>query len=411
MTAACGGGPSAVKSGVGSSIIVDAALITEGLTLISPWLVPFAGLIDGFVYDALAQCSTDPPAMPTWSLADLQNIIGGVLNPNFGTALQKLKATVMNYLWYQWCDCTGVPPTVPFVAPTQPSGTTVQTFPSANGCYTGQWSGNLPNSGSGLGAGNIGSAMYPNSITTTPGGVSVFRFTSPPPTGYAYTATVTNPDPALDVSYTLTHSCYDASGTFLGSVTRLIPIPHASTKTVTGTATFPANTAEVTAIFYNGTLGAGPNPATLQLVWSCAGSVPGAPSGPCSSDPATMMLLQQIWQMVQLIQRQAVPFAYVTKASHIGLTGNGQFAVQGLIGVRVMPSTIPPDTGLQIGDPDELWLDSYINWGNAAGWIRREPLTHAPYVSMPTVAGQYTLLGYSLRPGLVVDIAELAREP
>src|ERR1700737_626463 len=115
MTVICpGGGPSGIKPGVGPNVVVSAGLITGGLALISPWLIPVAALVDGFLYNATTNCATDPPAMPTWTVADIGNLLGGVFNPNYQPSLQKLIDTVNNYMWYQFCQCTPGPPAVPF---------------------------------------------------------------------------------------------------------------------------------------------------------------------------------------------------------------------------------------------------------------------------------------------------------
>ena len=121
--------------------------------------------------------------------------------------------------------------------------------------------------------------------------------------------------------------------------------------------------------------------------------------------------LASMSDLVTLIQRQGVPFAYVAGTSHSGLTGSGELTVSGLIGAKVEPTTIPSSAGLITGDPDTLWLDSWVNWGNDDGWTKREFLQYSPYISLPRAAGQFTKIGYSLRPGLTVTITELEREP
>jgi hypothetical protein len=122
-------------------------------------------------------------------------------------------------------------------------------------------------------------------------------------------------------------------------------------------------------------------------------------------------LANQILTAVTLVQRQAVPFAYVPGTAHNGLSGHGELSVSGLLGAKITPSAIPSWAGVVSGDPDALWLDSWINWGNADGWTSREFLRASPYVSLPQLAGQFTKIGYSLAPGLTVDLVELLREP
>lgn len=141
----------------------------------------------------------------------------------------------------------------------------------------------------------------------------------------------------------------------------------------------------------------------------CNGDTPGTQSACCPPDTATQSYLDSIFRLVSLIQRQAAPFSYVLGADHPGLTGNGVLNVSELLGMKLTPGTLPPDVGVAVGDPDTLWLDSWINWGNADGWTAREFLRSSPHLSLPAAAGQFTRLGYSLRPGLVVDATELVR--
>lgn len=93
-----------IKPGVVGKNIIAGALITEGLTAISPWLLPVAGFVDAFLYDAVAQCSMDPPAWPMWTAADVLAIPGGVLNPGFAALLAKVKQQIMVWLWPQFCQ-------------------------------------------------------------------------------------------------------------------------------------------------------------------------------------------------------------------------------------------------------------------------------------------------------------------
>jgi hypothetical protein len=131
----------------------------------------------------------------------------------------------------------------------------------------------------------------------------------------------------------------------------------------------------------------------------------------CGPDARTLGLLEQIWNLVQLIQRQAAPFSYVLGTQYAGLTGRGQLPIEGCIGVKVELASIPNWAGVAVGDPDTLWLDSWINWGNSDGWLPREFLRAAPHLSFPPLPGQYDTIGWSLADGLSVTITELIREP
>lgn len=113
---------------------------------------------------------------------------------------------------------------------------------------------------------------------------------------------------------------------------------------------------------------------------------------------------------VQLIQRQAVPFSYLVSTSHAGLSGNGQIAVQGLIGVSIDFTTIPGHLGLSSGNPDAHLFLGWLNLGTAHGWQRAHHLVDQPTLRLP-IGGEISLIGYSLEAGVVATITELVREP
>src|SRR5262249_30195977 len=115
--------------------------------------------------------------------------------------------------------------------------------------------------------------------------------------------------------------------------------------------------------------GAGPTPAQVafSIELLCQGQTPGVEQA-CCSDASQTALLQQIWKSVELIQRQNAPFAYIFSTPHSGLTGTGEFAVQGLLGVRVNVISSPPGAGSTLGHPDQIWHAGWINWGNVDGF-------------------------------------------
>jgi hypothetical protein len=124
---------------------------------------------------------------------------------------------------------------------------------------------------------------------------------------------------------------------------------------------------------------------------------------------ATNATVALIRQDVQLIQRQKVPFGYLAGTSHVGLSGQGDFAVQGILGLAVSATTVPGSTGLESGDPEAHFGLGWITTGTAAGWRRSVALRHTP--QWVDVEPDDTLVGYSLAPLVVVDIVEQLREP
>jgi hypothetical protein len=132
---------------------------------------------------------------------------------------------------------------------------------------------------------------------------------------------------------------------------------------------------------------------------------------PCPPDPRTLATLNEILRLLTLVQRQAVPFAYVRGADHTGLTGHGEISVQGLIGCIVTLTAFGSNVGSTDGDPLTYFNAGWFNWGDADGFQPRIFINASPQVSFPTSAGQFTRIGYSLEPGVTATITELTREP
>lgn len=391
MTALCGGGSSQVKPGGLISVSYSSALIADLLVLVeSPWLIPVIPLLVLPPILLTSFCATDPPAQPTFTLAESNALLGlQVGSSDWNSGVTKVSDLLQNAVWSQFCECvTGATPG-PTPAPSPPVGTTVTVLPSQPGfapCYELV-----------LTTGNA----FPSSGTFTLAGGT------PIPVG------------ATQLQLKLVNTIAVGSGA-VASVT----IEQDNGSTVLHTDTVVANPGQtVTRSFnvvanankfflsYVGAGGTG-NSYITNSVFDifCGTSTAPTQTNPCGPDPTTVALLNGIMQLVTLIQRQIVPFAYVSGTSHSALTGTGELNVQGILGVKVLPSSIPSSAGLVVGDPDTLWLDSWINWGNADGWTTREFLTSSPFISMPRLASQFTKIGYSLRPGLTVDITELVRE-
>lgn len=413
MTALCASsGTSSPKPGVASSIYVSGTLIGSGLALISPWLEPIALLINAFIYNASTNCTSDPPAQPTFTATDLTNCLGGLLNPNCPTTLAKVTDLINNYLWFQFCQCdAGAQPVL--AIPTPPAGITVPSNGPQGSCFSATWTGQVQQE-------TTPTSLRPTATSVTPPGpTSTKTFGS----GQSVVATDVglNAITSLRVTGTITYpstgtkavdlevNCFGNTGTFISNPFLVAPLTAGATVPIDLTIAVPTGTRFIGLEWAQVDE---PHPATSNAVfqWSCAGQASGVAS-PCVTDPALLSLLQQINQMLTLVQRQISPFGYIASTVHTGLTGFGQLAVSGLIGVKVTPTTTPPGSGLIAGDPDSLWLDSWIRWGNADGWTDRKFLTSAPYISLPELAGQFTLVGYTLAPGLTVSITELVREP
>jgi hypothetical protein len=391
MTVLCGGGSSSIRPGVAAVVAYTSGLIADLLVLVeSPWLIPVIPLLSLPNIGTAAFCSTDPPAQPTFTSAEATALLElkvGTSDWNSGVA--KISDLLLNAIWSQLCECTSGATPGPSPAPAPPAGTVINIYtsqPNFTPCFelVLTTASSFPSSGTFTLAGGI---VIPVGATTL-----TLKLINTIAVGSGATASVTIEQ---DNNTTVLHTD-TVTATPGQTVTRSFPVVANANKVF---------------LSYVGAGGTG-NSFITNSVFDiyCGNSTAPSQTNPCGPDPTTVALLNAIMQLVTLIQRQIVPFSYISGTTHSGLTGTGELNVQGILGVKVLPSSIPNSAGIVVGDPDTLWLDSWINWGNADGWTERQFLTNSPFVSMPRLASQFTKLGYSLRPGLTVDITELVRE-
>jgi hypothetical protein len=314
------------------------------------------------------------------------------LGTDFANGVTKLSNILLNQAWNQLCQCdAGAAPAAP-VAPAAPTGTPIyiQPSPMASGtpCATITY-GALNESGNHtIARGSLG--FYGSGMTL----------------GIKYTADSvigSPPNFAFQVTW------MDQTNTQVGPVT-VLQIPGPGTGELY--AAFPA-TAIYAYLAWAVTTGGGGsmNVGATYNIYCYGSGLPGTPGSPCAADPITQSQLDLILKTVTLIQRQAVPFAYVNGTAHSGLTGDGQFSVQGDLGLAVNLTTLPSAIGFSVGNPNALYDVGWINIGTADGWVHREWLVANPFLSMPPDMSAMTLVGYSLGPGVVATITELVREP
>jgi hypothetical protein len=406
VTSICaGGGPSQQKPGYGAIVQVGTfalgALANNWPVL---WAVAYAGLLGGVNWDLTTMCATDPPADPGFTAADAAAMLTFQDDPlAAGAAATKLYQLLQRFGWYQFCECTsGTQPTPP-APPAAPVG-----LPTANPGLTQP----TPVCG----------ALGPVTLTLGPGSpVSLWGDNSGYPVVVgalipagssnvnirATVATLTGADDTTLVRF----SWNDATDTRIGN-NLSFDDAMAANSTEQQTFTVPPNAVGMVLYANKQTMAAGTQRLTVEADFFC-GSAGGTQSSPgtCTPDAATMGMLQQILDLVTLIQRQEVPFSYIASTAHPGLSGNAQFAVQGLIGLAIAITTLPARAGIQLGNPDTLWDVGWIDVGTADGWFSRVFLKTNPQVVFPADMGAVTLVGYSIPPDTAVTVTELVREP
>lgn len=115
-------------------------------------------------------------------------------------------------------------------------------------------------------------------------------------------------------------------------------------------------------------------------------------------------------ELVTLLQRYELPFAYVRGARHSGLTGSGAFAIPRCVGFLV--EVIDAPTGLQTftGAPPYISDLGWISTLDSSGMVDETRLTRTATTWLPPSAATATSLGFALREGVTVDVTELYAE-
>lgn len=401
MTAICGGGTSSGQAGYGATVALTVGAIGGLLNNIpTPWAVGAGAYLGLLSYTLSEFCTVDPPPVPSITAADYAALFT-ILDPIGHTqAIAKFKQLVDSFLWYRVCKCDSIATPAPPAAPPAPAG-----LPQINPPGVGP-------------SGPPGDACVINptrftGLTTPPSGFAFDSITfigrSPTLIKAHIVGTATVP-PGIQTSFNFRWFRANSAGSFT--------FVSQDTFNVGPSGTFDTQFAPPIGIdrvdlSTNGISGTGQSNYNVDVSLFCGGDTPFGPAVPCPDNTVTQQMLAQILDLVTLIQRQAAPFAYVTKATHSALSGRGELAVQGLIGAIVtITSSITGTIGEELGDPLALWGAGWVNWGTLTdGFGPREFLSGVTTLFLPPSGGVYTRLGYSLPPGVVVTIRELAREP
>ncbi len=390
----CASGASTTKPNVPAAIVVDQAYVQSLMPPLLAWLFPYLPYAKTLVIgDVSAFCAADPPTFSVPTPLELLNFItGGNLN-DYLVVREFIDNVIRAYLWHQICQCTtGATPAAP-AAPSPPVGLpavnppSIVTGPTTTPCLVSPHAASNAAAGSGLVVANQ-PALTGRGFTWQTYNVvtSVFSGTY------------------LPMSWQFTY--YNAGGTVANHI-----VPMNTAGTFAGTFPVPI-TADNFQITWTTGAGSGVTHYEFDASFFCGTNVPGTPESPCCPpDQQLTGLINQILQLATLIQRQAVPFGYVYGTNHTALTGNGSISVADLIGVSVDVTTLPGSYGVAAGTPEELFELGFITLGTTDGYETSRRIDHDGTLMLPPGAGVFTTIGYTLRPGVVVAIRELVREP
>jgi len=365
-------------------------------------MYPFLPYLPPIGLDVDAFCAIDPPDPPDLTEATMAAVLaGGELGAGI-VAAQLILDVIKNQLWYQLCKCdSGTQPTAPVGQDEPPdiihiNPPTVVTPNPVTACATASSSALTPTIFAaakliGVRLSSGGGPPY-----AIPSGATMVRITSHNNSVGATHKTMQfnywpYPTATLESSATSWQDLNAGS-----SVHDILITPGAygfaiDAQTSDGSAT--TNTAQVDIEVY-----CGGQPG--QTVDAC-----------CPPDPQLTGLITRVLEYVTLIQRQVAPFAYVLGDAHSGLADDGDITVSGLLGVSVDITTLPDSYGRAEGSPVEYFGLGFVSFGTADGYRQSFRLEHDKQLILPAVAAAYTLVGYSLAPGIVVTITEVLREP
>lgn len=393
MTAICpAGGPSSPKLGAAEWVTYTSGLLGAIFAAYDMvWLIPLVPFLGLAPLELNAFCATDPPTEPAFTSDETSALLNLRFGSDFDSGLAKLVDLAKGMIWRELCECDSGTAT-PFAPPAIPPGTPITQYyaPTNDPCdavftYTDAFAaggGSLNRGGPILTAGVHPSAFVYHCVGTP---------------GFSGTAG----------SFNWTFEQVGPGNVTLRSDVVNVPTP---TATVDRTVQAVANVQQIrlTQASVSGTT---TQKITGTTITSYCG-VPNAPQAPCCPpDIAVQSTLDAIFSLVQLIQRQSVPFATIDGASHPGVTGNGEISVHGLIGLRIDITTLPGRTGVTEGHPDTYFGIGWIRMGDSTSWSPRWWIDADPWILLPPSAGIYTRLGYSIASDVTVTITEIVREP
>ena len=396
MANPCAPNSSEPKPGLGTTLTYNIEqLVNYLIDQEMSWLAPFAGRSGPTSFDLPSFCAADPPPVPEQDPTVIVTYFSP-LNPNAGRQLTDYLHSVIDYrTWYTCCQCSaGAQPTP--VAPTpQPPGLNTNppdtAPPAAATCRTGRVFESISDPGPPhndilfpFGTGTPLSGQNATSVVVTPSYGS--------PTG-ALSATV-----AVHAVQTVGNDLVLASW----SVTQATLTIPAMTLTV------PANTTNITEnITYTG--GTGSLQELTEYALYCGGTGPGGSANCCPPDPAIMSTLSQVLELLnELLSLQPLEGAYQDTIVHSGLNGNGTIAINpASSAIRVDVQTDLANWPHNIQTPTYFYSLGFVTPFAVGTPLKGQRLVYNHQTfSWPT----YTdTIGYSISPGVTVNLVELTR--
>ena len=396
MTALCGGGLSGPKAGVAETIIFTAGAIASLLNNKGgAWATLAAPLLGVLTYQAEELCEVDPPADPGMTSDDYLALLRLNDWPALQAALVKLADLVKIAVWFELCECkTTSTPAAPAIP--SPDGVSNPHGVAAATCAALE------------DAEDIAFAGTYNFFQTNPLSGS-WDTAVVLPVGASYVRiTVSRPTTANTNVWTFNPMFMWADGASVEQPASFVNVSLANGQTKVVEALLDRTNYWKARVSLD-SVGTNGGEVTMRMdVW--CGVVPGqALASCCPPDPALMALMQQVLQLLTVVQRNGVPFAYAPHSEHAGLTGSGEVAATETIAATITLTTLPAGYGMAEGHPDVVFDAGYVAFGNTEGFGPPQRIRTSPmFLRVPT---DTTRIGYSLGPGIVATIKRHAAEP
>lgn len=162
-----------------------------------------------------------------------------------------------------------------------------------------------------------------------------------------------------------------------------------------------------------------PNPGTTAPIgW------PTSPSYPCSNTDLCAAIVAlaaqlgamqrsqlQINELVTLLQRYGLPFAYNRGVTHLNLPATGSFAVSRLVGMEVDITTVPTPLRTLEGQPEYIWDLGWMSVMDGNGFIEEKRITRGRQIWMPKLMQEALTFGWFFKDGVSGTFTELEAEP
>lgn len=356
-----------------------------------PYLIPTVPLIGLLPLTLSAFCASDPPAVPTFTQAEVDAMLQLQLGADFDSGVAKMKDLLYNLIWYDSCECTSGA-LIPLTPPAQPPGSITTVFPR--------------------GTESAPCESYTHVLTWTVTNVQNFNMGVPThhpiqPTAYLVHC-VNNIVSGGGVSVRFTLEQYNVAESAVLKSDFVVVAPGATADLVVGSiSTFDSIHVVVT-----GQGGAGVSSfQSTRVDWFCGNDLPGGTRQPCCPpDPATAATLQHILDLVQSMQRNYHPFAYLLGSSH-AVSGVGSFAVSRTLGVKVEITAHPTSNPQLAGNPAYVKDLGWMSVSEADGMIQERRISQLGFTWFPQLAPIADHVNYDLFPGVTATFTEILPEP